>query len=75
MCPELGAALQLTLAMLSRAAGFSPASCTAILIVKPRRVLILCNGLTLLIRVHFLIHNSHQILWAELLLSCLFTGH
>lgn len=44
----------------------------AILFIKPRGVLILSNGTTLLIHARFLIHNHHKILWAELLLTWLF---
>lgn len=43
-----------------------------ILFVKPRGVLILSNGTTLLIHARFLIHNHHELLWAELLLAWLF---
>lgn len=66
------------LAMPSRVAGLPHVCCTGILFIKPCGVLILSNGTTLLIHAHFLIHNNHQILWAELLLSylfLLFTGH
>ena len=64
--------------MPSRMAGLPQASCTAVLVIKPWGVLILCDGTALLIHPHPLICDNHQILWAELVLGylfLLFTGH
>jgi len=53
-------------------AGLPQASCTAVLVIKPWGVLILCDGTALLIHPHPLICDNHQMLWAELVLGYLF---